>query len=301
MFNPPRRPQAQHADTPQDQGKCGTKLLMRSRKDPGKKRWQCTSQGQTQAFHGPRARKLMDELGKTGVTHLAKQRREHPEIQDLVDHGLVTMKTNPKHYNYEFEAKLTNAGRRWLREQATHTDQATAKKQLAMPAPTKGGKRGAPPQPPPPKLKMKAPAQAGLFKGGPVYRLGDLAPLVKADRDGIKPIMEADEGLEQPVRTSWELDGFRCDYRQTGHGIGTLTLFRPGMPLPFHVLCNGLHDARGRAPGIVADLAAGRTPEVGLYRRRRIARGTRGAQGGILIDRAGRRTFGGVPVSIPAR
>ena len=279
LFKVENREPERHADTPASSGKCGTKLLMRSKKDPSRRRWQCTSQKQSEAFHTPRARAVMSELGKTGITHLAANRRENPDVQALVDHGLITLKTNPKHYNYEFQAKITSSGRRWLREQAAAGKAEGASKQPAMSFKEAPGARGAPP-----RMKARAPKpprQAGLFKGSPVFMLElVLEELAKADRDGIKPITEVGADTDQPVRTSWDHRGYRCDYRQVAQGLGSLTISGRALPMPFHVVCTSLRDAQSKCPGICAMLDQGKAPEFGLYRRTRLARGRRGVQGG---------------------
>lgn len=128
---PAAKPIARHDPLPEQEGQCGTKVLLASRSDPSKRRWQCTS-GQRELFRDPQASQLMDELHRGGSRHVTRKRMEHPGIQKLKDEGLISVETNPKHFFHEFHVKLTRDGREWLNMKHGQQDQRARQAQGAL-------------------------------------------------------------------------------------------------------------------------------------------------------------------------
>jgi len=126
--------QETHAPVKTMPGKtCGTKVLLRSKKDPRRRVWQCTDK-QRELFRDRHATSLMDELerSKGRPMPINQRRREHPSIQKLHDEGLVRLEPNPKSHLYEHSAHLTADGREWLKMQRTQRQKKNAARQESL-------------------------------------------------------------------------------------------------------------------------------------------------------------------------
>lgn len=88
-----------------------------------------------------------------------------------------------------------------------------------------------------------------------------------------------------PPLHAWSDHGYRFEFRQTLPRVGVLTVEGPTLPMPFHVVCPGLADARQKAPDLVKQLSAGVVPAYGVYRRMTVPPARVGAaQGGQRIS-----------------
>ena len=131
LLTPKPQTAAKHAPASTRQGKCGTQVLMRSKKNPTRRVWQCTDT-QRELFRDEHATKLMGELERGRPVNLTRRRREHPSIQKLVDEKLIEVTEHPKHSFYEHQAKLTRDGKEWLKLRAQNQKKRDDSQQEAL-------------------------------------------------------------------------------------------------------------------------------------------------------------------------
>lgn len=94
---------------------------------------------------------VLREAMRTGAIYLTRQRLEHAEIRELVDHGMLDVHLEPRHHATEYRAVLTKAGREYMRRIDTNTDQIARESQTTM---FKGGSM---------RLVLRKGLQVGLF------------------------------------------------------------------------------------------------------------------------------------------
>jgi hypothetical protein len=123
---------ARHEGVSAKTGKCGQKMLVRSKKNPRVRRWVCMGTRGKSFDVDKHARMLLTELEDRGKTHITKRRAEHQSIQGMHREGWVKLKANPRHYNYEYEVSITDKGRKALTERRAEEDRAEAARQHSM-------------------------------------------------------------------------------------------------------------------------------------------------------------------------
>lgn len=63
----------------------------------------------------------------------------------------------------------------------------------------------------------------------------------------------------------WAIGNYALEFRKGQH-LAVLTIRGPHLPMPYHVVCRDLRDAKNKGRDVVSEFRTGRTPSLGVYR-----------------------------------
>lgn len=108
----------------------GRLQLLRSETNPAVRRWRRLGP-QVRLHYSERARAVLREAA-TGNGQVTRRRLEHPDIRELVEHGLITVHEEPAHHAFEYSTRITAAGREYLRRIEGNVKRQAKEAQVAM-------------------------------------------------------------------------------------------------------------------------------------------------------------------------
>lgn len=108
----------------------GRLQLLRSETNPAVRRWRRLGP-QVRLHYSERARAVLREAA-TGNGQVTRRRLEHPDIRELVEHGLITVHEEPAHHAFEYSTRITAAGREYLRRIEANVKRQAKEAQVSM-------------------------------------------------------------------------------------------------------------------------------------------------------------------------
>ena len=187
------QPVRMHEPIGEREGSDGGRLvLLRSETNPRVRRWRKVA-GQARVFYGEKARTVLREAMRTGAILLHRARLEDPEIRELVDHGLLEVNLEPAHHMTEYTARITKAGREYIKRIDNNRDRMARESQVTM---FKGVRVRF-------LFDLRKAQQLGLFGGPPSSGQASSAPhrIVEAPERPAAPAMAAPRPPAVPPRT----------------------------------------------------------------------------------------------------
>ena len=162
------QPVRMHEPMGEREGAAGRLALLRSESNPRVRRWRKVN-GQARVFYSEKARTVLREAMRTGAILLHRSRLEDPEIRELVDHGLLEVNLEPAHHMTEYTARITKAGKAYIKQIDANRDRMARESHLTM---FKGGRVRF-------LLNLQKAQQLGLFGGG--FKVREHAPAVPTE------------------------------------------------------------------------------------------------------------------------
>lgn len=241
-----------HSPLDERAGKGGRQVLLRPASDPLVRRW-TRPMPRPELVTSPEADRVLEELVKAGgTTHLSRRRAEHEAVHNLVTLGMMQLRPNPGHYMYDFEATITPAGRRYMVHRVKRTTMrkgTTMVDGFGIPARIVLQARIAPRVETMRKGAL-ASAESELEARGANDLVIGMLPRARADGENVG---------------TFTVGQLACEYHKAAGRPAYVTLTGRNLPVPFHMVVGGWDDALRKARAAAVKLAAGETPDEGLY------------------------------------
>lgn len=243
---------ARHQPLHERTGPKGREVLLRQASDPTVRRW-TRPEPRPELVTSPEAGRVLEELVKAGgTTHLSRRRAEHEAVHNLVTLGMMQLRPNPDHYMYDFEATITPAGRRYMVHRvrrSTPMRKGTMVDGLGRPA----------------RIVLQArfaPRVETMRKGAPASAESEM------EARGVDDLvigMLPQAGADGEKVGTFTVGALSCEFHKATGRPAYVTLTGGNLPVPFHMVVAGWDDAMRKAKAAAVKLAAGETPDEGLY------------------------------------